>query len=567
MSKFLLLLIWALPIIADAQIVLSEIMFDPAGPEASDEFVEIVNIGHQPVDLSGWMVGDSAATDIINVAGSAAMLLPGQYGVIFDSDYDTLNGSYSAILPDSARILLIEGGTIGSRGLSNSTAEAVVIINAVGDTVDFYRYTTGNLPGFSEERRDLTATSDSSNWGNSLTLLGSPGMVNTLTPRPIDLAVVDLRNIGNGILRNRETQFQFDVRNLGEQSTGGGQWIFFIDRNSDRVPQLAEILADDRLPPLIAGERNDTVITVTVSESGWVSFGLQIAVPGDRFPENDTLFIEQYIDDPAGARLFINEIMFEPKAGEVEWVEIVNSGDFPIALDGFHFADLRDTVVLSGGEKMLAPDEYLLLAGDSSIFHQEILPETAPVLVAPGFPTLNNSFDEITLIGPGGLAYDRVTYTENWYGREVEAGTSLEKINPQFDSRIAQHWAASVHEATPGRQNSVFVATIPQENAITVAPNPFSPDGDGFEDVTVIGYQWVERSAFLEIQVFDLRGRRVRTLLAGQPVAANGQLVWDGKDENGRRMRIGAYILLVKALDINRSPLGVWREAVILYKQ
>ena len=47
------------------QVVLSEVMFDPAGSEFYDEFVEVQNVGDQAVDLTGWRVGDGEETHII----------------------------------------------------------------------------------------------------------------------------------------------------------------------------------------------------------------------------------------------------------------------------------------------------------------------------------------------------------------------------------------------------------------------------------------------------------------------------------------------------------------------
>ena len=43
---------------ASAQMVISEVMFDPEGSEFYDEFIELQNIGDIAVDLDGWRVGD-----------------------------------------------------------------------------------------------------------------------------------------------------------------------------------------------------------------------------------------------------------------------------------------------------------------------------------------------------------------------------------------------------------------------------------------------------------------------------------------------------------------------------
>ena len=42
-----------------AQVVLSEIMFDALGSDTHDEFVEIINLSESvSIDLSGWQISD-----------------------------------------------------------------------------------------------------------------------------------------------------------------------------------------------------------------------------------------------------------------------------------------------------------------------------------------------------------------------------------------------------------------------------------------------------------------------------------------------------------------------------
>ena len=60
------------PGIAGGQILLSEVMADPAGSEHHDEFAEVLNTSHtDTLDLSGWRLGDSDELDrIVSWGGS-----------------------------------------------------------------------------------------------------------------------------------------------------------------------------------------------------------------------------------------------------------------------------------------------------------------------------------------------------------------------------------------------------------------------------------------------------------------------------------------------------------------
>ncbi|MBQ34747.1 MAG: hypothetical protein CME04_00005 [Gemmatimonadaceae bacterium] len=80
---------------------------------------------------------------------------------------------------------------------------------------------------------------------------------------------------------------------------------------------------------------------------------------------------------------------------------------------------------------------------------------------------------------------------------------------------------------------------------VTVAPNPFTPNGDGLNDETTVEYNLLSLSADrrVEIYIFDLSGRRVRTLHDG--FEANGRYEdkrWNGRDDAGRLVPPGLYV-------------------------
>ncbi len=106
---------------AAAQILINEVMADPASDwdgdgtldARGDEYVEIVNVGSMPVDLSAWAIGDAAVAPSWRVVLSGT-LMPGEIRVVFGSD---------AMAAQAA------AGT-GAVGLS---------LNNAGDTVTLYR--------------------------------------------------------------------------------------------------------------------------------------------------------------------------------------------------------------------------------------------------------------------------------------------------------------------------------------------------------------------------------------------------------------------------------------------
>ena len=64
-------------------------------------------------------------------------------------------------------------------------------------------------------------------------------------------------------------------------------------------------------------------------------------------------------------------------------------------------------------------------------------------------------------------------------------------------------------------------------------PNPFNPS-------TTIGFS-VSQSGSALLEIYDLTGRHVRTLLSGDVAAGNHSVQWDGRDERGSSVGSGVY--------------------------
>jgi hypothetical protein len=68
------------------------------------------------------------------------------------------------------------------------------------------------------------------------------------------------------------------------------------------------------------------------------------------------------------------------------------------------------------------------------------------------------------------------------------------------------------------------------------SPNPFARSA-------FIGYEVPVGDAALTVAVYDLSGRHVATLHEGSVAEARGSLVWDGRDDSGRRVASGVYFV------------------------
>ena len=132
----LLVLLLGFAPLAEATVVISEVLADPPSDDTGDanqdgerhsshdEFIELYNTGEAPIDISGWRLGDSSSSDNFFQFPANAVIEPGSYVVLFGGGNPT--GFTVPVYTDD--------GTIGSRGLSNE-GEDVHLIDDTGDMV------------------------------------------------------------------------------------------------------------------------------------------------------------------------------------------------------------------------------------------------------------------------------------------------------------------------------------------------------------------------------------------------------------------------------------------------
>ena len=81
--------------------------------------------------------------------------------------------------------------------------------------------------------------------------------------------------------------------------------------------------------------------------------------------------------------------------------------------------------------------------------------------------------------------------------------------------------------------------TLPKDSRLAQNyPNPFNP-------VTHISYQ-VFNSEWIELAIFDMLGRKIRTLVSESQAIGSYQVSWNGKDDMGNKMPTGIYVYSIK---------------------
>jgi hypothetical protein len=293
---------------------------------------------------------------------------------------------------------------------------------------------------------------------------------------------------------------------------------------------------------------------------------------------NNAASIEIKLGSPHRA-VIINEIMYEPLSGQAEWVELYNPNSSPVDLSEWTLSDMRDAsgkanvFSIANIPIQIEPGGYLVISSDSSIFSQfpslQAQQKSSSVIILNRTSlSLNNEGDDVILTDLVATIIDSLRYSSSWHNPDISdvTGISLERINPNLSSTDRRNWSSCVEKVggTPGHQNSIFTTSIPTQTTLSISPNPFSPDGDGFEDFAVISYRVSSQIARVRLKIFDSLGRPVRTLVNYEPSASTGQIIWDGLDDDKRRLRMGIYIILLEAVDTSGGTVESSKAAAVV---
>ena len=256
--------------------------------------------------------------------------------------------------------------------------------------------------------------------------------------------------------------------------------------------------------------------------------------------------------------LKISEILFDPKPGGSDFVEIYNASAKSFRLSDLIIANQQNGDVKNLNQPfLLRPGVYLVLSENRNQLRTQYHVEHPYWVIETPLPNFNNDQGNVTLLTSSGgqvSIIDAFDYVDDMHSKllKEKEGVSLERIDLSTRAQDASNWhsaAQSVGFATPTGTNSQV--RIPQGGSWLVEPQVFSPDGDGFDDYTLINYKGIQSGTFVHIKVYDAAGRLVRYLANNESLANEGFIQWDGTTDWGTKAPIGIYSLHIQQFDLN----------------
>ncbi|MBC7922281.1 MAG: lamin tail domain-containing protein [Ferruginibacter sp.] len=256
----------------------------------------------------------------------------------------------------------------------------------------------------------------------------------------------------------------------------------------------------------------------------------------------------------------LNEVLFNPRGGGVDFVEIYNRSAKHVSLKGWQLANVDDGLVanakaITADNRTIAPGQYYALTTDGRILRGQYPKAAAEnFLVVPDLPSYSDGAGTVVLLNDANRPIDRFDYDEGQHLVLIndQNGVSLERISFDSPANAPGSWrsAASTEDyATPGYRNSQYQPPTANPGGLVIDPPVFTPDEDGQSDFTTLSYAFAGVGNVATIRIFDARGREVKRLAQNQTLATEGAFYWDGTNERGEKVRTGYYIVHVELFD------------------
>ena len=531
-------------------LVVSEIMFDPVPaiklPET--EYVELYNRSSFPLFLA----------DITLQIGSRFYQLP---PFTLQAQHFLLIYSGAKSNPFSA---LINSVNVSSLALTNSgnTIRLWHESTIIGQTDYCPLWHSGEFKadgGWSVERRDLNNPEDAANWQSSESEKGgTPGVLNSVN-----------KSVSN---QNTPTVQRVFVTDTGTIEIEFSELV--------QVSESEQVLVDEKVAAFDVSQ--NWVRTICIDALVEIDTANSVTLKVDGFYDLFGDPMEAYsvsVSKPVTPRagmLVINEMMFNPKEGGCEYVEIYNPTAFTVDLSDVCMAKptLSDSpgtaYSLAETSTMLGPNAFALFIDGANLASTSFdLTEEVLVLSPKTYPALPNDAASLMLITKSGTLIDSVYYSNKYHFDLLadEKGVALERINPLLSGAVASNWHSASLLAgfgTPGRLNSQScLADGADDNGIRLSCKVISPNNDGTDDYTVLYLGEACAGEFMNVKVLDSNGVVVSALLEHALVGKSDELVWHGTDDFNAKLHTGLYLIMVEhwqpgvASEIERLPVVV----------
>jgi len=495
------------------------------------EFLEIYNRSEKLISTEGIMISDASSFSSL----FSGAILPGEYIIVCDDAHEALFSTFGKVIPCGSLPSLNNAGD-DLQLLTEKT-----IVDRVTYSDEWFRDAQKSDGGWSLERinpNDLCGIS--SNWRESDAALGgTPGQENSIfdaSPAP-PVSIESAQFVSSVSI---EMNFSSRLDSMNNSAYVNGESYSMI---------------------LDASFNSALLSSAEIFDGGQVYFIEIDSLENCAGISSYNLTYELYLHDSGD--VVINEVLFNPRGSGSDFVELINTAQSNINLEGWSlgYYDSKDSLrfnSIATNQKSIGALGFKALCEDANDVvanYPFAVIENLHLMDLPNYP---NSEGSVILFDQLGRQMDRFDYTEDLHFSLLDDldGVSLERLSASRASNDPGNWhsaSSTENYATPGYQNSQDYANANAEAGVVLSSEFISPDNDGYQDVVNINYNFPSAGYSMTVHVFNDRGVEIKTVASNQLIGSTGSFTWDGTNDNGEKAAMGIHIILVEAFNLKNE--------------
>jgi hypothetical protein len=543
-------------------VVIDELMADPT-PQIglpNNEWLELRNTTTTPINLQNWRVGDATGQSgpmpnftlqpdsfVIVCTGSAVAAMSAFGTTISVTSFPSLDN---------------DGDQLFLRAANGRTIHAVSYISG------WYQNEVKKDGGWTLEMIDTKSPcAGSSNWKASISVTGgTPGKKNSIDAVNNDAIAPQLKRAYTTdnvtiVLVFDEPLDSLSGATLANYSIDGSLTLI----SATAIAPLFNLVQLKVSTPMLA----NTVYNITASNVK--------DCKNNSIGSVNKVRVGLPVDATAGDWI-INEILFNPRSNAFDFVEFYNNSNKIFDASKLFIANRNTSGVISSIKALSAspcyvfPGDYIVATEDAnSLALNYLVKNPDNVLEVSAMPSFSDDEGDVIALNFQGNIVDEVKYKDDWHFKLIDnaEGVALERIDPAGPSQDETNWHSAASTAgygTPTYKNSQYKLLNSINATIEVVPKVFSPDNDGHDDIATIQYAVTEPGYVANITIFDAAGRPVRNLVRNGTLGLKGYWNWDGLNDKGNKLPVGAYIIFTEIFNL-QGKKDKFKNTIVLARK